>query len=95
MSAWKNVRMIAYGFLIGTAGVSILGSRDAKKVYTHVTAACKRGGTAVMKTFTTIKENCEDISADADDINAKRAAEDRAREIADARALLAEEDQKA
>ncbi len=48
-----------------------------------------------MKTFTTIKENCEDISADADDINAKRAAEDRAREIADARALLAEEDQKA
>ncbi|MGN1388343.1 MAG: DUF6110 family protein [Bulleidia sp.] len=95
MSAWKNARMIAYGFLIGTAGVSILASRDAKKVYTHVTAACKRGGTSLMKTFTEIKENCEDISADADEINAKRAAEDRAREIADARALLQEEEGKA
>ncbi|MDX8418897.1 DUF6110 family protein [Stecheria sp. CLA-KB-P133] len=52
MSSWTNARMIAYGFLLGTAGVSILASRDAKQVYTHVTAACKRGGTSLMKTFT-------------------------------------------
>ena len=45
-----------------------------------------------MKTFTTLKENCEDINADANDINAKRAAAERAQEIADARALVAEAD---
>ncbi|MCH4021229.1 MAG: DUF6110 family protein [Erysipelotrichaceae bacterium] len=44
MSAWTNARMVVYGILIGTAGVSIFASNDAKKVYTHVTAACKRGG---------------------------------------------------
>ncbi|MDD6457701.1 MAG: DUF6110 family protein [Lactimicrobium massiliense] len=52
MSSWTNARMIAYGFLLGTAGVSILANRDAKQVYTHVTAACKRGGTSLMKIFT-------------------------------------------
>lgn len=72
MSAWINARMIVYGFLIGTAGVSILANKDAKRVYTHVTAACKRGGTSVMKTLTQIRENCKDVSADADVINAKR-----------------------
>jgi len=80
--------MIVYGFLIGTAGVSILSSRDAKKAYTHITAAAKRGGDSVMKTFTTLKENCEDINEDANDINAERARQDREREIADAKAVL-------
>lgn len=88
MSAWKNVRMITYGFLIGTAGVSILGSKDAKKFYTHVTAAVKRGADSVMKTFTGIKEECEDIGADADEINEKRARAAREQEIADAKEVL-------
>jgi len=44
----------------------------------------------VMKTATCIRENCDDIAADAKAINEKRAAEDRAREIADAKALLSE-----
>lgn len=43
MSSWTNARMIAYGFLLGTAGVSILASRDAKQVYTHVTACLQAG----------------------------------------------------
>lgn len=88
MSAWKSVRMIVYGFLIGTAGVSILKSRDAKKAYTHMTAAAKRGGASVMKKFTTLKENCEDINADANDINEKRAEAAREQEIADAKEVL-------
>ena len=92
MSAWKNVRMITYGFLIGTAGVAILSSKDMKAAYTHITAAVKRGTGSVVKTFTTLRENCEDINADANDINAKRAAAERAQEIADARALVAEAD---
>ncbi len=45
----------------------MISSKDAKKAYTHITDAVKRGGESVMKTFTTLKENCEDINADAND----------------------------
>ncbi|WP_338157328.1 DUF6110 family protein [Absicoccus porci] len=73
ISPWKTACLISYGFLLGSAGVSILSSKDAKNVYTHVTAAVKHGGDSVKKTLTTLKENCEDINADANDINQKRA----------------------
>ena len=43
-----------------------------------------------METYTNIKENCQDISADAKEINEKRYKEEREKEIADAKALLAE-----
>ncbi|MBO5639467.1 MAG: hypothetical protein J5916_06105 [Oscillospiraceae bacterium] len=88
--SWHTVRMLAYGFLAGTAGVKLLSSQDAKKLYTQVTAATLRCVDDVVKTATCIKENCDDIAADAKAINEKRAEEDRAREIADAKALLAE-----
>ena len=88
MNAWGKPGLWAGGVLFGTAGISILKSDDAKKVYTHVTAAAKRGGNCVMKTVDTIRENCEDIAADADDINERRAQEKEAREIADAKATL-------
>lgn len=80
--------MFAGGVLFGTAGIAILKSDDAKTVYTHTTAAVKRGCDSVMKTATTIKENCEDISAAADEINEERARRKEEKEIADARALL-------
>ena len=44
----------------------------------------------VVKTATTLKENADDISAEAKAINERRAAEARQREIEDARALLRE-----
>ena len=90
MCGWDKVKLLGYGFLIGTAGVKVLSSRDAKTVYTHVTAAVMRGVDDVVKTATTIKENCDDIGAAAKSINERRYAEDRLREIEDARALLAE-----
>ncbi len=93
MSIWSTVGKIACGFVIGTAGVSILGSKDAKKCYTHVTAAAYRCKDSVMETYTNIKENCQDISADAKEINEKRYAEERAQEIADAKAILAAAEQ--
>jgi hypothetical protein len=89
MSTWKTVRLITYGFLMGTAGISALTSDDAKNLYTHLTAAGKRVGGCAMKTVMSVKETCEDISAAADDINAKRAKAKREREIADAKAVLA------
>ena len=90
MCGWDKVKLLSYGFLIGTAGVKVLSSRDAKTVYTHVTAAVMRGVDDVVKTATTIKENCDDIGAGAKAINDKRYAENRLREIEDAKALLAE-----
>ena len=63
-------------------------SDDAKVIYTHATAAAKRGCDSVMKTATVIRENCEDISAAADEINEERMRLKEEKEIADAKALL-------
>ena len=35
----KNFGLFAAGVLFGTAGIKVLSSKDAKKVYTHTTAA--------------------------------------------------------
>ena len=61
--------------LFGTAGIKILGSKEAKKAYTHATAAALRAKDDVMKRATVIKENAGDILADAKALNEKRAAE--------------------
>ena len=53
----------------GTAGIKILTSKDAKKLYTNCTAAVLRAKSCIMKTATTVQENCEDIYADAKTIN--------------------------
>lgn len=74
MVDWKKIALFAGGALFGSAGVKILGSDDAKKVYTQCTAAALRAKDCVMKTVTTIQENAEDIYADAKNINEERAA---------------------
>ena len=75
MNAWGKLALFAGGALLGSAGFSILGSRDAKKVYTHATAAVLRGKDGIMRRVETIQENCSDILADAKAINETRAAE--------------------
>lgn len=91
---WLGARLVGYGVLLGTVGVKILTSEDAKKLYTHCTAAAMRGVDEVAKVCTTLKENCEDISADAKEINEKRAEAREARMIADAKALLESKEEK-
>ena len=39
MNHYKSLALFAGGVLFGTAGIKVLSRRDAKKVYTHVTAA--------------------------------------------------------
>ena len=95
MRTWKTIRTLGYGVLVGTAGVKVLASADAKKVYTHATAAVKRGVDEVMKTVTNIRENCQDISADADEINEKRCQEAEAKMIEDAKEVLRAAEEKA
>ena len=90
MAGWHKLGAVAGGFLLGTCGVKILGSRDAKKLYTHCTAAVLRMKDEVVKDYTTIKENAEDIVAAANDINEERRKEEEARIIEDAKAVLAQ-----
>lgn len=72
----KKTGIFAAGVLFGTAGVKILASKDAKKVYTNCTAAVLRAKECVMKTATNIQENAEDIYAEAQQINEDRAAKE-------------------
>ena len=84
---WDKIGLFAGGVLFGTAGVKILSSKDAKKAYTHATAAVLRAKECVMTTATSIKENCDDVLADAKEINEQRAeaevVEDTAAEVVD------------
>ena len=75
MVDWKKIALFAGGTLFGTAGVKILASDDAKKVYTQCTAAVLRAKDCVMKTVTTVQENAGDILAEAKEINRVRAEE--------------------
>ena len=87
---WEKLGLLAGGALLGSYGVRLLTSRDAKKAYTHTTAAVLRMKDEVMKDVTSIRENCEDIAAAAKDINEKRQQEYEAQLIEDAKALLSE-----
>ena len=80
----KKPGLFAAGVLFGTAGIKLLSSKDAKKVYTECTAAVLRAKDCVMKTATVIQENAEDILAEAQQINEKRAAEEADRVKEDA-----------
>ena len=73
----KKTGLFAAGVLFGTAGLKVLSSDDAKKFYTNCTAAVLRAKKCVMKTVTTVQENCGDIYADAKVINAKVINEER------------------
>lgn len=73
-SSIKKTGIFAAGVLFGTAGVKILSSKDAKKLYTKCTAAVLRAKDCVMNTATTIQENAEDIYAEAQQINEDREA---------------------
>ena len=53
---WAKIGLFAAGVLFGTAGIKVLGSKDAKKVYTETTAAALRAKECVMTTVTTINE---------------------------------------
>ena len=73
---WKKPGLFAAGVAFGTAGIKILTSDDAKKLYTNCTAAVLRAKSCVMKTATSVQENAGDILAEAKQINEDRAAKD-------------------
>ena len=80
---WKKVALFAGGALFGSAGIKLLTSKDAKKVYTHTTAAVLRMKECVMQTASLVQENCGDSLADAKDLNEARAAAEQVVETAE------------
>ena len=74
----KRIGLFAGGVVFATAGVKLLSSKDAKKVYTNCTAAVLRAKECVMKTATTVQENAEDILAEAKQMNEERARAEEA-----------------
>lgn len=78
MKNWKNCVWFLGGVLFGTAGIKVLSSKDAKKCYTHTTAAVLRAKECVMDTANKVQENCGDVLAEAKEINAQRQAKEDA-----------------
>ena len=82
----KKIGLFAAGVLFGTAGIKLLGSKDAKEVYAHTTAAALRAKEGVMKTVTAVREGADDIYAEAKAINERRAEAEVAAVVEDASA---------
>jgi len=78
MSLGGKAALFIGGTLFGSAGLKILSSRDARRVYTHATAATLRCRDEVMKHVELVQEGCSDILADAKQINEKRRKEGEA-----------------
>ena len=72
MTVGGKIALFLGGALFGSAGLKILSSRDARKIYTHTTAAVLRCKDEVMKQVELVQEGCSDILADARQINAER-----------------------
>lgn len=81
MKQYVHLACFAGGALFGSVGLRLLTSRDAKKVYTHLTAAGLRAQKSVMETVTTVQEEAADILAAAKDINAEREAKEAESEV--------------
>lgn len=75
MTTTGKIALFVGGTLFGSAGFKLLGSKDARKVYTHVTAAVLRCKDQVMQDVEAVQEECSDILADARAINEARADE--------------------
>ena len=72
MTIGGKIALFVGGTLFGSAGFKLLASRDARKVYSHVTAAALRCKDEVMREVELVQEGCSDILADAAAINKQR-----------------------
>ncbi|MBQ1410088.1 MAG: hypothetical protein IIY94_02250 [Oscillospiraceae bacterium] len=67
-----KIGLFVMGTLFGSAGLKLLASKDARKLYTHVTAATLRCKKEVMRNVDEVQAACADILADAKQINTER-----------------------
>ncbi len=76
MTLGGKIALFAGGTLVASAGFKLLAGKDARKAYTHVTAAALRCKDGMMRNVELLQEGCSDILADAKAINEARAAEE-------------------
>ena len=76
MRIYSKLACFSGGVLFGSVGIKLLSSKDAKKAYTHITAAGLRMKDSAMKTVATVQENAGDILASAKELNEERAAKE-------------------
>ena len=76
MRIYSKLASFIGGVLFGSVGIKLLSSKDAKKAYTHITAAGLRMKDSAMKTVATVQENAADILASAKELNEDRAAKE-------------------
>ena len=81
MNFHKGAALFVGGVLFGSAGFKLLSSKDAKKAYTHMTAAALRVQESVMETVTSVQENAADILASDKEINEQRAKAEEATSV--------------
>ena len=84
---WDKVGLFVGGMLFATKGVQALTSKTAHDIYVKTTALALRGRDEVMDTVTSVREGCEDIYAEAADLN-----EEKDLEAAEAEAMAVIED---
>jgi hypothetical protein len=87
MNLTGKLALFVGGTLFGSAGVKLLTSKDARKVYTHATAAALRCKEQVMNDVESMQEGCADILADAKALNQQREKETEAAFIEDTAAV--------
>ena len=66
------------GTLLGSVGLKILTSKEAKTAYVHTAALGLRVKDSIMETVTVVQENAADVLAAAKDLNDERAAKEAA-----------------
>ena len=74
--AYTKIACFIGGTLLGSVGLKLLSSKDAKNAYVHVAAAGLRAKDSVMETVTKVQENAADVMAAAKDLNEERAAKE-------------------
>ena len=72
MTLGGKIALFLGGTLFGSAGFKLLSSADARRAYSHVTAAALRCKDDVMRAVEQVQDGCADILADAKQINARR-----------------------
>ncbi len=70
---WRKVGFIAGCIAAGAVATKVLTSDRAKKIYTNATAVALRTKDSIMTEVSKIKEEADDIVAEAKDLNEQKA----------------------
>lgn len=70
---WSHAGLFVGGMLFQAKGIDLLKSDRFHKAYVEVTAFGIRCRDEVLKNVTTVREGCEDIYAEAIELNEERA----------------------